>query len=41
MKPKKPIDNIAYIIPKLPKTAFDEKLDTIWLIIPNAGRINM
>jgi hypothetical protein len=29
INPKKPIDNIAKIIPKLPKTAFDENFDTI------------
>jgi hypothetical protein len=29
MKPKKPIESIAYIIPRCPKTAFDEKLATI------------
>jgi hypothetical protein len=35
------MDNIAYIIPKLPNAAFDEKLETIWLIIPNAGSIKI
>jgi cellobiose-specific phosphotransferase system component IIC len=29
IKPKKPIESIAKIIPKLPKTAFDENLETI------------
>jgi cellobiose-specific phosphotransferase system component IIC len=29
IKPKKPIESIAYIIPRLPKTAFDENLETI------------
>jgi len=29
IKPKKPIDNIAKIIPILPNVGFDEKLETI------------
>jgi cellobiose-specific phosphotransferase system component IIC len=29
IKPKKPIESIAYIIPRLPKTAFDENLETM------------
>lgn len=28
-------------MPKWPKTAFDEKFETIWLIIPNAGKIKI
>jgi len=28
-------------MPKLPNTAFDENLETIWLIIPNAGKIRI
>jgi hypothetical protein len=29
MKPKNPMDNIAYIIPKCPKTALEENLATM------------
>jgi hypothetical protein len=41
IKPKIPIDTIAYTIPKYPKTSFLEKYETIWLIIPKAGRIKI
>jgi hypothetical protein len=41
MKPKKPIDNIAKIIPIFPKVGFEEKFETIWLITPKAGKIKI
>ena len=40
-KPTTPIHTIAYAIPKYPKTGFLENVETIWLIIPKPGRINM
>jgi hypothetical protein len=41
MKPKNPMDNMAYIMPNWPKTALEEKLAIIWLIIPKAGSIKI
>jgi len=41
IKPKKPIDNMAYIIPALPNVLFEDSVDTIWLTIPNAGNIKI
>jgi hypothetical protein len=40
-KPKKTNRKHCVIIPRLPKTALDEKFATIWLIIPKAGKIKM
>jgi hypothetical protein len=41
MNPKKPIDNIAKIIPNEPNTGLDENVETTCEIIPNAGKISI
>jgi hypothetical protein len=41
IQPNKPIENIANIIPSLPKITLLEYLDTVSLIIPNPGKINI
>ena len=38
---KKPIANIAKIIPKRPKTGLFAKAETTWLITPKAGKIKI
>jgi hypothetical protein len=41
MNPRIPIETIAYTIPRYPNTGFPEYFDTIWLIIPNPGKIKI
>lgn len=41
MNPRNAIDIIAHIIPITPNIGFDENVDTICEIIPNAGIINI
>jgi hypothetical protein len=41
IQPNNPIENIANIIPSLPKITLLEYLDTVSLIIPNPGKINI
>lgn len=40
-KPRIPILNIAYTIPRYPNTGLPEKADTIWLTIPKPGIIRI
>ena len=40
IKPKTPIENIAYTMPKYPNIGFFAVLTTMWLIIPNPGKIS-
>jgi hypothetical protein len=41
MKPKTPIDIMAYAIPRYPKTPFSVADDNVLLIIPNPGIIKI
>jgi len=41
INPRIPIESIAYTMPKYPKIGLRENVATIWLIIPNPGRIRM
>jgi len=41
MKPRTPIDTMAYTIPSCPKIGFIVKLEIIWEIIPNPGKIRI
>jgi hypothetical protein len=41
MKPRIPIENIAYTIPRYPNTGLPENVDTTCDTIPNPGIIRM
>jgi hypothetical protein len=41
MNPRIPIETIAYTIPKYPNTGLRANVDTIWLTIPNPGKIKI
>ena len=41
INPKIPMETIAYTIPKYPNTGLPAYVETIWLTIPNPGKIKI